>query len=95
LSEAVGHPEWQQDPRFLTNADRNRNWALLLGLVEEWSQHLTGAEAEAILSRHGVPCGLYRGVDEVLADPQLAARGPLPRSTMARAAIASPTRLSA
>lgn len=75
LSEAVGHPEWQQDPRFLTNADRNRNWALLLGLVEEWSQHLTGAEAEAILSRHGVPCGLYRGVDEVLADPQLAARG--------------------
>ena len=75
LTEAVGHPEWQQDPRFLTNADRNANWATLLAQVETWSCHLTGAEAEAILSRHGVPCALYRGMDEVLEDPQLAARG--------------------
>lgn len=32
-------------------------------------------EAEAILSRHGVPCARYRDIDEVLDDPQLAARG--------------------
>lgn len=75
LTEAVGHPEWQDDPRFRTNADRNANWATMLTLVEEWTCLQSGAQAEAILSRHGVPCALYRGVDEVLEDPQLAARG--------------------
>lgn len=75
LTQAVGHPEWQDDPRFRTNADRNAHWGALLALVEEWSCLQSGAQAEAILSSHGVPCALYRGVDEVLSDPQLAARG--------------------
>ena len=75
LTEAVGHPEWREDPRFLTNADRNANWATMLCLVEEWTSQRSSAEAEEILSRHGVPCGRYREMDEVLADPQLAARG--------------------
>ncbi len=75
LTEAVGHPEWREDPRFLTNADRNANWATMLSLVEEWTSQRTSAEAEDVLSRHGVPCGRYREMDEVLADPQLAARG--------------------
>jgi crotonobetainyl-CoA:carnitine CoA-transferase CaiB-like acyl-CoA transferase len=75
LTQATGHPEWQQDPRFRTNADRNAHWATLLKLVEEWTCLHSGEQAEAILSRHGVPCALYRDVAEVLDDPQLAARG--------------------
>ncbi|MGH6747681.1 CaiB/BaiF CoA transferase family protein [Novosphingobium sp.] len=75
LTEAVGHPEWREDRRFLTNADRNANWATMLCLVEEWTSQRSSAEAEEILSRYGVPCGRYREMDEVLADPQLAARG--------------------
>lgn len=75
LCEAVGHPEWKSDPRFATNADRNANWALLLSLVEEWTRERTAHEAEATLARHGVPCGRYRQMDEVLDDPQLEARG--------------------
>jgi crotonobetainyl-CoA:carnitine CoA-transferase CaiB-like acyl-CoA transferase len=71
----VGHPEWREDRRFLTNADRNANWATMLCLVEEWTSQRSSAEAEEILSRYGVPCGRYREMDEVLADPQLAARG--------------------
>jgi len=74
LTEAVGHPEWQQDPRFISVSDRNANWATLLGLVEEWTCLLSGAQAEATLAAHGVPCALYRGMEDVLADPQLAAR---------------------
>ncbi|WP_206243723.1 CaiB/BaiF CoA transferase family protein [Novosphingobium terrae] len=74
LTQAVGHPEWQQDPRFRTNADRNANWATLLASVEEWTCQRSSAEAEAILAKHGVPCGLYRSMEEVLDDPQLAAR---------------------
>jgi CoA:oxalate CoA-transferase len=75
LTQAIGRPEWQTDPRFATNADRNANWATMLGLVEEWTMERSAAEAEEILSRHGVPCGRYREIDEVLDDPQLAARG--------------------
>lgn len=75
LTEAVGHPEWQQDTRFLTNGDRNQHWGTLLALVEEWTCQRSCAQAEAILSAHGVPCAFYRDMDEVLADPQLAARG--------------------
>ena len=74
LSDAVGHPEWRDDPRFRTNADRNANWATLLGLTEQWTVERTSVEAEAILSQHGVPCACYRDMAEVLDDPQLAAR---------------------
>lgn len=74
LSDAVGHPEWRDDARFRTNADRNANWATLLGLTEQWTIERTSAEAEAILSRHGVPCACYRDMAAVLDDPQLAAR---------------------
>lgn len=75
LSDAVDHPEWRDDPRFLTNADRNANWATLLALTEEWTMERSAEEAEAILSRHGVPCARYREIGELLDDPQLAARG--------------------
>lgn len=75
LSDAVGHPEWRDDPRFRTNADRNANWATLLGLTEQWTAERTSAEAEEILSSHGVPCARYREMADVLDDPQLAARG--------------------
>ncbi|WP_088181900.1 CaiB/BaiF CoA transferase family protein [Sphingobium sp. Z007] len=75
LTEAVGHPEWRDDPRFLTNADRNANWATLLGLTEEWTLERSAEETEAILSCFGVPCGRYREIDELLDDPQLESRG--------------------
>ncbi|MDI1296598.1 MAG: CaiB/BaiF CoA-transferase family protein [bacterium] len=74
LTDAVGHPEWRDDPRFVTNADRNVNWATLLALTEVWTLEHSAAEAEAILSRHGVPCARYREIGELLDDPQLASR---------------------
>lgn len=74
LADAVGHPEWRDDPRFRTNADRNANWTDLLAETEAWTITRTSVEAEAILSRHGVPCGRYRAVEELLDDEQLAAR---------------------
>jgi crotonobetainyl-CoA:carnitine CoA-transferase CaiB-like acyl-CoA transferase len=77
LTEAVGHPEWRDDSRFRTNEARNANWAALLSQVEEWTLEKTSGEAEEVLGRHGVPCAQYRDMAEVLADPQLEARGAL------------------
>lgn len=90
LSEAVGHPEWREDPRFLTNADRNANWPALLALTEEWTRERSAAEAEDILSRHGVPCARYREMADVLDDPQLEARGAFTRISDGAGSFAVP-----
>ncbi|MGE4409325.1 MAG: CaiB/BaiF CoA transferase family protein [Sphingobium sp.] len=79
MTDAMGHPEWRDDPRFLTVADRNANWAALLALAETWTCERSAGEAEAILSQHGVPCARYREMPEVLDDPQLEAREALTR----------------
>jgi crotonobetainyl-CoA:carnitine CoA-transferase CaiB-like acyl-CoA transferase len=62
------------DPRFATNAARVEHYGELRPLIsrairarsrQEWIDRLVPA---------GVPCAAVRGLDEVLADPQLAAR---------------------
>lgn len=71
LCAALGRPEWAADPRFCDFAQRNRNKAELLSLLEplmaarstqEWLQLLTGK----------VPCAPVRGLAEALSDPALA-----------------------
>jgi len=63
-----------EDARFATNAARVEHydelWPLISRVIrtrsrQEWIDRLVPA---------GVPCAAVRGVDEVLADPQLAAR---------------------
>jgi len=75
LCAATGHPEWRDDPRFRTNADRNANWPALLALTEVWTLQHRAEDAERILTEHGVPCAQYRDLPAVLDDPQLASRG--------------------
>lgn len=74
LAQATGHPEWIEDPRFRTNADRNANWNELLSLTEEWTLKHGAVEGEAILREAGVPCSRYCTIAEMLDDPQLSAR---------------------
>ncbi|AKH44353.1 crotonobetainyl-CoA:carnitine CoA-transferase CaiB-like acyl-CoA transferase [Altererythrobacter atlanticus] len=74
LIKAMERPELAQDPRFVTNVDRNRNWDALLAEAEAWTIRHSSQEAEAILSAQGVPCAVYRTVEEVMEDDQLAAR---------------------
>ncbi|MCU0937783.1 MAG: CoA transferase [Burkholderiaceae bacterium] len=73
--QVAGCPELAADPRFAKNADRVRNRALLVPLLEAivrarpmdfWAQGL-----EAV----GVPCGPINSIAQALADPQIVARG--------------------
>ena len=68
LFEAAG------DARFTTNESRVRHCGALTAIVAGVMQHRTRAEWTTALVPAGVPCGPVRAVDEVLADPQLAAR---------------------
>jgi crotonobetainyl-CoA:carnitine CoA-transferase CaiB-like acyl-CoA transferase len=74
LCHVIGRPELAEDPRYCTNKERVTRYedvraeldgALVKRTREEWVRELTAA---------GVPCGSVRGISEVLADPQLAAR---------------------
>jgi formyl-CoA transferase len=73
--EAAGKTEWPRDPRFATNAGRVRNRGVLVPLIEAVMRTRTQAEWLAKLAPLAVPCGPINRLDQVFADPQLAARG--------------------
>ncbi len=69
--KAVGHPEWAEDPRFLTNLDRVKNRDELEGMIQEVIQTRTADEWFEIISGAGVPCGPVNTIDKTLQDPQV------------------------
>jgi formyl-CoA transferase len=74
FSGVMGHPEWAEDPRFRTNADRVRHRPIMVALIEEILAGRTADEwVEAMLSV-GVPAGPVNTVDDVFRDPQVLAR---------------------
>jgi formyl-CoA transferase len=73
--EVAGKPEWAVDPRFAKNADRVRNRAVIVPLVADVMKTRTQRAWLAVLEPMGVPCGPINRLDQVFADPQLAARG--------------------
>ena len=69
--QAVGRPQWAQDPRFATEKDRAKNKDLLWSLVEGVFQERTAREWEDALARAGVPAAPVLTLDQVLADPHV------------------------
>ena len=70
---ASGAPSWP-DPRFATFAARRANSAELLAIQEARSSRDAAMARPA--GRPVVPCGPVNTVEEALAEPQTAARGP-------------------
>jgi len=66
LAEEVGHPEWLDDPRFRTNADRVANRAAMNAALEAALQNDTVANWVERLSRAGVACGPIWTVGQAL-----------------------------
>lgn len=75
LCIAIEHPEWAEDERFAQFQRRYARREHLAGLIEEWTRERSAAEAERILQAAGVPAHRVSTAGDVLADPQLAARG--------------------
>jgi CoA:oxalate CoA-transferase len=73
-AEVLGRPEIADDPRFETNELRTQNHEavkveLELALVTKTSQHWL-----AVLDAARIPCGPLNNVEQVLNEPQVAAR---------------------
>ena len=80
LIEALGLPELGEDPRFADNPDRVEHLQELVAILTPIFLRKPKAEWMQLLDAAGVPVGPINGVHEMLADPQLAARGMVRRS---------------
>jgi crotonobetainyl-CoA:carnitine CoA-transferase CaiB-like acyl-CoA transferase len=76
LARLIGGDELAADKRFLDPASRNANRAQALEYVRDWTMAQASRKAcIAALDGAQVPCAPVQRIDEVLADPQIAARG--------------------
>jgi len=75
VGKDVGHAEFASDMRFHTAQGRNEHRLEILPVVREWVSKRTVAQCLAALDEIDVPCAKVQRIDEVLADPQVQARG--------------------
>jgi crotonobetainyl-CoA:carnitine CoA-transferase CaiB-like acyl-CoA transferase len=74
LARVLGAPEWIEDARFRTNAERMKHLAELTPLINSRLKTHSVREWIAALEAVGVPCGPINSIADMAADPQTAAR---------------------
>lgn len=87
LAQALGHPEWAEDPRFVTNADRLQNRDTLNALIDAVVVAAPRSHWLQCLEPVGVPAAALQTVDEMLAHAQTKALGMMQSSPDGRFAI--------
>jgi crotonobetainyl-CoA:carnitine CoA-transferase CaiB-like acyl-CoA transferase len=70
LADALGHPEWARDPRFVTTADRLTHKEYLVDEIQRVFLTNTKQYWTDRLEAAGVPCAPMLTLPEVLEDPQ-------------------------
>lgn len=74
LCQAIGKPEWAEDPRFATRKARLENKSHLIPMMESHLQTQNGDVWLEAIHKAGVPAGPINSLDRVLSDPQVLAR---------------------
>ncbi|CAN5739288.1 CoA transferase [soil metagenome] len=74
VADALGRPEWMEDPRFLTLPDRMDHIDELEAEIESITATRTTREWIDIIDAAGVPCGPVLTYDQTFEDPQVLAR---------------------
>jgi crotonobetainyl-CoA:carnitine CoA-transferase CaiB-like acyl-CoA transferase len=99
LARVLGAPEWIDDARFRTNAERMKHLEPLVALMNERLKARTVREWITALEAEGVPCGPINSIADMVADPQTVARAMVVELEHARAgrtrALGLPIKLSA
>jgi crotonobetainyl-CoA:carnitine CoA-transferase CaiB-like acyl-CoA transferase len=75
LALLVGGEVFAEDTRFHSTEGRNTHREEILPVVRQWVAHHSVAECLSALEAIDVPCAKVQRIDEVLADPQILARG--------------------
>ena len=74
LCRTTGHPEWLEDARFASFADRTEHHDEIDAALTEWTQTRDKMEAMDTLQRAGVPAGAVLNAREIMSNEQLIAR---------------------
>ncbi len=74
-AEAIGHPEWANDPAYNTTAARQPHLFEIFEEIERWLADKTKYEAVDILRKYEVPCAPVLSMKEIEEDPDLRASG--------------------
>ncbi|MFJ8063989.1 CaiB/BaiF CoA transferase family protein [Psychrobacillus sp. NPDC096426] len=75
FAAALGHPEWGNDSRFITNNDRKKYENDLVILIEEVLKKKKSDQWVDILSDAKVPVGRVNNIQQALDQEQIIARG--------------------
>ncbi len=74
FAEAIGHPEWAEDPRYATHLARADRQSELDEMISAWTRRRTVAEVDALMVAAAVPAGRINRPGDILADPHVQAR---------------------
>lgn len=86
---AIGHPEFESDPRFATRDARVAHVDEMNAHIEAFTRTLATADLLPLLERHHVPAAAVRSPGDAVRDPRVRARGetmPLEHPTFGRVA---------
>nr|WP_325248337.1 CoA transferase [Amylibacter sp.] len=75
LCQAIGRPDILADPRWQSTAARTENAASLRATLEDTFLTRSASHWETLLETATVPAARVRGLEEVLAEDQITARG--------------------
>src|SRR5438876_5843795 len=74
ITEVLGHPEWRDDPRFITNSARMQNLDALTAVMDAVLVSRTKAHWIDAFDAAGVPVGPVHTIGEALTHPQTLSR---------------------
>ncbi|MYN13917.1 CoA transferase [Pusillimonas sp. TS35] len=96
--DALGAPEWADDPRFRTNTARLASRQVLISLISQRMRENPSSHWLRVLTDHAVLCGQVNELREVFDHPQVIHRKmkvPIPGCTETEAAmVGSPLHMS-
>ena len=74
-AEAIGRPEWAEDPGYSTARARQDKIFDIFAEIEKWLADKTKFDAVDLLRKFGVPCAPVLSMKEIANDPALRASG--------------------
>lgn len=74
IADLLGHPEWKEDPRFVTNAARKQHEDELVEAISAELQKAATDEWIARFDAAGIPAGPVNNIGQALDHPQTRAR---------------------
>jgi formyl-CoA transferase len=74
-AEAIGHPDWVEDPAYATARARQDKIFDIFAEIEKWLADKTKYEAVDILREWEVPCAPVMSMKELAVDPDLRSSG--------------------